>query len=131
MIGLDTNLLVRFITQDDPVQCEQTDEVMRTLTAASPAWISLAVLLELVWTLGRIYRIDKHEIVQILDRLLDRQEFRIEQLDTVHEALTLFRRGKAQFADCLISASARAAGCSKTVTFDQVAARDAGMELLT
>lgn len=131
MIGLDTNLLVRFITQDDAVQCRQTDEVMGMLTAANPAWISLTVLLELTWTLASVYRIDKQNIVHILDRLLDRQEFTIEQLDTVHEALNLFRKGKAQFADCLIAASARSAGCSKTVTFDQVAARDAGMELLT
>ncbi len=130
MIGLDTNLLVRFITQDDPAQCKRTDEFMQTLSAADPAWISLPVLLELVWTLARAYRIDKRAIIRILDRLIDRQEFRIEQLDTVFEALTLFRNGKADFADCLIAVSARAAGCGRTVTFDQIAARDAGMEFL-
>jgi predicted nucleic-acid-binding protein len=130
MIGLDTNLLVRFITQDDPGQCRQTDEVMRSLSGADPAWISLPVLLELVWTLARTYKVERQSIVRILDGLLDRREFRIEQLDTVDEALRFFRKGKADFADCLIAASARAAGCSKTVTFDRVAARDAGMELL-
>jgi predicted nucleic-acid-binding protein len=130
MIGLDTNLLVRFVTQDDPIQCRQTDEIMRSLSTANQAWISLAVLLELAWTLARVYRIDRPQIIRILDGLIDRQEFRIEQFDTVHEAVRLFRKGRAEFADCLIAASARAAGCSKTVTFDRVAARDTGMELI-
>jgi len=130
MIGFDTNLLVRFFTQDDPAQCRQTDEIMRSLSAADPAWVSLAVLLELVWVLTWIYRVDRPGIVRVLDDLIDRREFTIEQLDTVQEALRLFRKGKAEFADCMIAASARAAGCTKTVTFDRIAARDAGMELI-
>jgi len=79
MIGFDTNLLVRFFTQDDPAQCRQTDEIMRSLSAADPAWVSLAVLLELVWVLTWIYRVDRPGIVRVLDDLIDRQEFTIEQ----------------------------------------------------
>lgn len=128
MIGFDTNLLVRFFTQDDPVQCRQADEIIRSLSAANPAWVGLAALLELVWVLTRIYRIEQPGIVRILDELIDRPEFMIEHVDTVYKALGLYRKGRADFADCLIAASARAAGCSKTVTFDKIAARDAGME---
>ena len=131
MIGFDTNVLVRFFTQDDPAQCKLTDEIIRSLSAANPAWVSLTVLLELVWALTWIYRVDQSGIVRVLDDFMDRQEFKIEQLDTVQEALRVFRKGKAEFADCLIAASAQAAGCSKTATFDRIAARDAGMELLT
>ncbi len=130
MIGFDTNVLVRFFTQDDPAQCRQTDEIMRSLSAANPAWVSLAALLELVWALARIYGMRHAGIVRILDDLVDRQEFKIEHLETVYAALRIFRNGKAEFADCLIAASAKAAGCSKTVTFDYIAARDAGMELI-
>ena len=130
MIACDTNILVRYFAQDDPAQCRVADEFVGSLSAANPAWVSLSVLLELVWVLTNSYAVGKLEMVRILDRLLDREEFRIEQVDTVHRALRWFRNGKADFADCLISASARAAGCARTVTFDQIAARDAGMELI-
>jgi len=130
MIALDTNVLVRFFTQDDPVQCRQTDEVMRSLSSSNPAWIGLAVLIELEWTLSRTYKVEHASVLRALEDLLDRPEFRIEQIDTVMEALRAFRNGKAEFADCVIAASARSAGCSRTFTFDRIAARDAGMELI-
>lgn len=129
MIALDTNVLVRFITQDDPVQCTQADEIMRSLSAANPAWIGVGVLLELAWTLARIYKVEQAGIVRALEDLVDRQEFRIEEVDTVMDAIRVLRMGKAEFADCFIAASARAAGCAGTLTFDRIAARDAGMEL--
>lgn len=128
MIAFDTNVLVRFFAQDDPAQCRRADEFMRSLSRANPAWVSLPVLLELVWVLTSSYRLGRPEMIRILDGLLDREEFRIEQIDTVHDALARYRKGKADFGDCLIAASARAAGCARTVTLDRVAARDAGME---
>lgn len=130
MTALDTNVLVRFFAQDDPAQCRLADKLMQSLSSAKPAWVSLPVLLELFWVLTTSYQVGRQEMVRILDGLLDREEFRIEQIDTVHDALARYRGGKADFADCLITASARAAGCSRTVTFDRVAARDAGMELI-
>jgi predicted nucleic-acid-binding protein len=66
----------------------------------------------------------------MLDNLLNREEMVFEQADVMRSALELFRIGKADFADCLIATSARAAGCTKTLTFDRIAARDAGMELV-
>lgn len=130
MIAFDTNVLVRFFAQDDPAQCRRADELMQSLSLANPAWVSLSVLLELVWVLTNNYRVGKQEMVRILEDILDREEFKIEQIDTVHAALRWFRNGKADFADCLISASAKAAGCARTVTFDRIAARDGGMELI-
>jgi len=130
MIGVDTNVLVRFFTQDDPVQSEQADALVKDLSAANPAWIGTALLLELVWVLTKIYRIDRQSMIRILERLIDGPEFRIESADAVYAAVGFYRRYKAGFADCLIAASARSVGCGKTVTFDKVAARDLGMELL-
>lgn len=130
MIAVDTNILVRFFAQDDPIQCAAADKLMRSLSAADPAWVSHAVLLELVWVLTRIYRFDQPAMIRILDSILGLEQLRIEQIDTVHSALRDYRAGKADFSDCLIAASAKTAGCARTVTFDQIAARDAGMELI-
>ena len=130
MIGFDTNILVRFFAQDDPVQCEQADELMRKISGSEPVWIGLAVILELVWVLPKTYRIGQPEMVRILERLLFNRAFRIEQADAVHEALQLYRKGNAEFADCLIASCARQAGCASIMTFDANAARDAGMQLM-
>jgi predicted nucleic-acid-binding protein len=129
LTGLDTNVLVRFFAQDDPDQSSKADEVMRSLTAESPGFVGLAALLELAWVLGSKHRFDPIKLARAIDQLL-LQEIVVEQAATVESALRLYRNGRADFADCLISVSAQAAGCRRTVTFDRKAARDAGMELL-
>ena len=131
MIGLDTNVLVRFFAQDDPLQSPKADEVMGSLTVEDPGWVGVAAILELVWVLGSKSHFDRKIIAKTLDQLLSREEIVIEQFETVQNALQLFRKGGADFADCLIASSARAGGCKRTVTFDRIAARDTGMELLT
>jgi predicted nucleic-acid-binding protein len=128
--GLDTNILARFLLQDDPMQSPKADEIMRSLTAAEPGWVGVAAILELVWVLSSKNRHDRKAIARTLDQLLVQEEIVIEQAESVQGALLLFRRGNADFADCLIASSARVAGCNRTVTFDRVAARDAGMQLL-
>jgi predicted nucleic-acid-binding protein len=128
--GLDTNILVRFFAQDDRLQSARADEIMGSLTAENPGWVGLATILELVWVLGSKNRFDQNTIAKTVDQLLTREDILVEQAEVVRSALRLFRKGKADFADCLIVLSARVAGCSRTVTFDRRAARDAGMELL-
>jgi predicted nucleic-acid-binding protein len=128
MIGLDTNVLIRYFVKDDPKQSRLVSSFINGLS--EPAWLGQIVVAELVWALTRTYRMNHDTLVRILDTLLSGSNIVIEQEDTFREALDLFRNSKADFADCLIAASARAAGCSKTVTFDRIAARDAGMELL-
>jgi predicted nucleic-acid-binding protein len=130
LTGLDTNVLVRFFAQDDPRQSLNADEVMRSLTAESQGFVGLAALLELVWVLGSKHRFDSIKLTRAIDQLLSQDEIVVEQAETVESALRLYRNGRADFADCLISASAQAAGCSRTVTLDRKAARDASMELL-
>jgi len=130
VIALDTNVLLRFFAQDDPAQSRKAEEILAALSDAEPGWIGLVVLMELVWALTRLYRVDKEGTIHVLDQLLIRQEFVLERTETVAVAVELFRAGKADFDDCLIAASAKAAGCSRTLTFDRIGARDAGMELI-
>jgi predicted nucleic-acid-binding protein len=130
MIGLDTNIFVRYFVKDDPEQTRLAVDLVRALSPLEPGWVGQATILELVWAVTRIYRVDKAGVIQILDTLLASRDLVVEFDDTVRTALRLYRKGHADFADCLIGASARAAGCSRTVTFDRIAAHDAGMQLL-
>lgn len=130
MIGFDTNILVRYLVQDDPQQTRLADRLIDSLTPVNPGWIGLAALAETVWVLTRTYRLNRRRIVPILESLLVSREIVIEQSEMVREALRLYLAGGADFADCLIAVSAKAAGCCRIVTFDSKAARDAGMELL-
>jgi len=130
MIGVDTNVLVRFLAQDDARQSPVADALVNSLTEDEPAWIGIAAILELVWVLGSRNRFDRGMIQRTLDSLLIQSRVVVEQSEAVRDALRLYRLGNAEFADCMIAATARAAGCSRTVTFDRTAARDAGMELL-
>ena len=130
MTGLDTNILARFFLQDDPVQSPKADVIMGALTKSVPGWIGVAGILELVWVMSKQNGIDRDGITKMLGQLLTREEIVIEHSIIMQSAFQRYRNSRADFADCLIAASARAAGCSRTVTFDRRAARDAGMELI-
>jgi predicted nucleic-acid-binding protein len=131
MKAVDTNVLVRFFTLDDAVQSPRAESLLASFSASDPVWIGLAVVLELVWVLGVTYEMKREDIAQILHQLLTRQEIVVERVDAVRKALYLYRYGHVDFADCLISTCARAAGCEEILTFDRKAARDAGMQLLS
>ena len=130
MIGLDTNVLVRFFAQDDPLQSPKANQIMSSLTVKEPGWVATATILELVWVLTSKMRLDRSGIARILDQLLRQEMLVIESANVVESAFRLYRNGNTDFADCLIASSAKAAGCSRTVTFDRRAARDTGMEFL-
>jgi predicted nucleic-acid-binding protein len=130
MIGLDTNVLVRFFMQDDSLQSPKASEIMRTLTAENPGWIGVTTLVELIWVLSSKNRFDRKTICGTISQLLLQEEIEVEHADLVQNALRLFQKGSADFSDCLSALSAQAAGCSRTVTFDRRAARETGMELL-
>jgi predicted nucleic-acid-binding protein len=128
--GLDTNILVRFFAKDDPIQTPKARAVLSSLTAAEPGWVGVATILELVWVMTGSMGLGRDAIARLLADLLTRETIIVEQAETVERALRLYRKGNADFANCLISSSAKAAGCSQTVTFDRKAARDAGMVLV-
>jgi predicted nucleic-acid-binding protein len=129
MIGLDTSIVVRYLTHDDRAQTTAAVRVMDGLSPDSPGFLSLIVIVELVWVLEVSYRIKKNEIEQVLETLLRSKELVIERAEIVSQALRKFSASRAVFADCLIERCGHAAECEYTVTFDQNAAA-AGMNLL-
>jgi predicted nucleic-acid-binding protein len=130
MIGLDTNVLVRYLTHDDRTQTAAAMRMMNSLSFDSPGFLSLIVIAELVWVLAISYRYQKKEIEQVLENLLRTKELVIERADLVSQASRAFSAGRADFADYLIERCARAAECQFTITFDQKAATVPGMRLL-
>lgn len=138
MIGLDTNVLVRYLAQDDPKQSAIATRFIETqLDERVPGFISLVVLVELCWVLERIYAATPTEIGEMVNDLLNTPTFHLQHREAVHEAtrqLLTARHTKAQgagFADRVIAQVALKEGCSSTVSFDRAAVRSAGMTLLS
>lgn len=131
MIGLDTNVLVRYIAQDDAAQSAVAARIIESLSSESPGFISLVVIAELVWVLQFSYECDRQEITTVLDRLLRSADLLIENSEIVDQALRAYRASRADFADCLIERCVHAAGCQHTLTFDRRAASLAGMHLIS
>lgn len=132
MIGIDTNVLVRYIVQDDIEQASKAAALLKSkCTREQPAWINKIVLCELVWVLERAYKSPRDEIANVLEAITQTAEFQIEDLGCVWAALGAYRRQDTDFADALIAATNLARGCSTTVTFDRKATRLSGMSLLT
>jgi predicted nucleic-acid-binding protein len=130
VIGLDTNVLLRYFLIDDPIQSPKARLVMASLDSSNPGWVGVATVLELVWVLKSKNRAPRSTIAATIEQLLAKDALIVERDAIVALAVRRFRFSRAEFADCLVAASAQAAGCSKTVTFDHIAARDAGMELI-
>ncbi len=130
MIGLDTNVIVRYTVRDDPKQTALADAAIDALSSDDPGYVSHVVVAETWWVLRSAYRFPEDRRRQLFEILLDTKELRFEDPDTVRAALTSTRQG-ADLADALIAQSAVQAGCRSVVTFDKGAARRAGMTLLT
>jgi len=120
MIGLDTNVLVRYLTQDEPGQARKASGVVAEAVALGErCFLGSVVLCELVWVLRGAYGFDKATVVSTLDRILSTAQFDIGDKDLARRALEEYRGGKADFADYMIGHSNREAGCESTVTFDR------------
>ncbi len=130
MIGLDTNVLVRYIMQDDPKQSPKATKLIGSLSVAAPGFLSLVSVVELVWVLSSCYGLTRDQLVQTLELMLRTKEVIIDGADLVLKALRIFKASTADFADCLIERTASSAGCTKTMTFDISAAKTAGMTLI-
>jgi predicted nucleic-acid-binding protein len=129
MIGLDTNVLVRYIMQDDAKQAALSSRLVESF-ADSAGFIPLIVIAELSWVLSSAYGLSREQLAEALEGVLRSKEWVVEKADIVWQAVRLFQNGSADFADCLIFRSAAAAGCEKTMTFDRDAAKSGGMTLL-
>jgi len=129
MIGLDTNVLVRYLTFDDPRQTAAAVKLVDSLSPEAPGFLSLVVIVELIWVLESHCDFKKDEIQGVVETLLQSKDLLVEKADIVRDALRTFGVSRADFSDCLIERCARAAECLHTVTFDKGAAA-AGMRLL-
>lgn len=130
MIGLDTNVLVRYIMLDDPRQSSKATRLIESLNSDSPGFVAVVSVIELYWVLTSCYGLSGHDVKQALEALLRAKQIVVDQADQVLRALRVFDDGKADFADCLIERIASTAGCVETMTFDADAAKHAGMSLL-
>ncbi len=131
MIGIDTNVLLRLFTDDNPAQ---TGSAVRLVDGCASGSIRITniVLVELVWVLlGRKYNLEKPRLVEIIEELLRRAELVFENRGAVMTALRWFEAGKSDFSDYLIAALNEDAGASPTCAFDQMAAGNAAFALMT
>jgi predicted nucleic-acid-binding protein len=118
--GLDTNVLVRYLTQDDPRQSRQANTLVADVVATGERlFVSPVVLCELVWVLRGPYGMDKAEVVAALERILATAQLEIDQKDLVREALDDYRTGAGDFAVYVIGRRGKEAGCQRTATFDR------------
>ncbi len=126
MIGLDTNVLVRYLTQDEPIQAELANQVInKAVKQAELLWVGQITLAETVWVLERAYKIDKEEIINILHALLQTQELIFENHDIVWHALQDYKVSQSVgFVDCLIGRQNLSHDCTFTYTFDKDAAKE-------
>jgi predicted nucleic-acid-binding protein len=124
MIGLDTNVLVRYFAQDDSRQSQMATEIMeRRLTDRNPGYISIVTMVETAWVLERAYGLGAAEIAGVIERTLATDVLVVENEQGVFTALSVLREGRGSFADALIGVLGARAGCSHTLTFDRRAAR--------
>lgn len=132
MIGLDTNILARFLVADDEVQAAQARKyIERAIEAGEVLYINHVVLAETVWILTKYYRYSRSALANTIERILLATEFEVEAKLLAWEAFHEFRRGTADFADALIGAVNKSAGCSTTATFDKEAGKLNAFSLLT
>jgi predicted nucleic-acid-binding protein len=130
MIGLDTNVLVRYIMQDDVKQSPLATRLIESRSVESRGFVPLVSVVELFWVMSSAYELDRGQLIAALEGLLRTKELVVERAEIVWKALRIFQTANVDFADCLIERSAAAAGCERTMTLDRGAAKNAGMTLL-
>jgi len=120
MIGLDTNVLVRYLTQDDAAQARRANALVAgAVGKGERCFLAAVVLCELVWVLRGAYGLEKLAVVAVLERMLSTVQFEIEEKDIVRRALEDYRSGRGDFADYMIGERNLDAGCVETATFDR------------
>lgn len=120
MIGLDTNVLIRYLTQDDKKQATSANKLIdNELNSSNPGFITLISLVEIVWVLESCYSQTKKEIIEVLHSLLTTKQLVVESADMAYLALKRYAVGNADYSDALIAVISENQGCSSVVTFDK------------
>jgi predicted nucleic-acid-binding protein len=124
MIGLDTNVLIRYIVQDYPIQSRRATEIMeKLLSRADPGFVSVIAMVETVWVLERSYGLTPREIQVAVEGILQSESIEVQDEQAVFAAMALFSEGWGSFSDGLIAGLGKRAGCRVTLTFDRRAVR--------
>ena len=120
MKALDTNILARYLRDDDPIQSSRAAHfIQRAVNRNEPLYLNHIVLCELVWILSAVYEHRKDEIVTMIEAVLLTGQFQFEDKSSIESALEDYKTSKADFPDCLIGRRNRAAGSESTLTFDR------------
>ena len=131
MIGLDTNIIVRYLTQDDPVQSPKATALIENeITERNPGFVSVVAIAETAWVLKRVYGLRDDEIAADLEGILRADTMVVQNEREVFRAVAALGEGYGSFADVLIEGLNAKAGCVRTVTFDRQAVRLPGFRLL-
>ena len=132
MIGIDTNVLVRYITQDDEAQSAIATEFIENYCASGKKiFINHLVVCELVWVLKKCYKLSKPEIINVIKSIIQVSQFSIENVQIIWQALTDYQKGAADFADYVVGRTNIFNNCDKTITFDKKAGKSKGFALLS
>jgi predicted nucleic-acid-binding protein len=120
MLALDTNVLVRFLVEDDEIQSAKVAKLIaQAREREEPLFVSSIVLCECVWVLTRSYRFGRNEVVDVLQQLLRARDLAVAFADTLSRAVTAYAKGKGDFADYVIREEAILHGCEGVITFDR------------
>lgn len=131
MIGLDANILLRYLTQDDPIQSPKATALIEDgLSEGNPGFISIVAMVETVWVLDRHYHFRRDQIAMTIEGLLRADSLVIDHEQDVFEAMAALRDRRGEFADALIGVLSLKAGCSRILTFDGGTGGLPGFELL-
>jgi predicted nucleic-acid-binding protein len=128
MVALDTNILVRYIVQDDKKQAQKATHAIEQCTSEKRAFIACIVLCEINWVLKTAYKISKQERLTTLKKILSVSAFDIERLECCTKALKHYEKGQADFSDYLIQETARHEGYNTVLTFDTTAQKERGFQ---
>lgn len=128
-VGIDTNILVRYIVQDDE-QSQIATQFLESLSLQNQGFVNTVVVMELIWVLSRTYKQPKEIIAIVLEELFSMPVFAFDNLPLLQKTLAIYQQSKADFSDIYIQVLNQSVGCEKTVTFDVRASKKAGMELL-
>lgn len=130
MIGIDTNILVRYLTQDDIEQAQVVDQIFNTYaTSSNSIFINNIVICELIWVLERGYQYTKEIVTKAIKQILSTEEFAFENQELLWLALKQYSQNKLDFSDALIGELNKNFGCAKTLTFDQAAIKASNFKL--
>ena len=132
MIGIDTNVLARYITQDDELQSGIATEFIENYCSnGNKIFVNHIVICELVWVLKKCYKLSKPKTIDVIEHILQISQFSIENVQIIWQALTDYKQGSADFADYVVGRTNTFNNCDETITFDQQASKSKGFALLS